>query len=463
VYTYYQDSMLTQTLSNPKAISQSGTYYILGTYVPGCQIIGAVQVQVQSSILPNPKPFDSVLADSGMPLTILGIPQSAQAGTYPVDPSSVNFSPGNSTLQNNITLPGIGTIMANSSGTLVFTSLPIFSGTVSIPYTLSDSQGEPSSSTGILIITVLPKVNRQTVITGTNTPIVYNELAKDNGNLDPGSVLITTMPKNGTVQVDPVTGTIHYVPNPGYSGTDSLAYRVCDKTIPIALCSNPGSLIFTVLPIADLGIRDSVPPVVDMDTYTYTLIVTNYGPAKSSGILVTDTLPKGMSLVNLKLSAGNYQYNAGSNILTWSLPFLLNRTSDTLVVTVHTTHIDSITNRVYGMSSSIDPNLTNNASISRINKLPEPLVIPTMFSPNGDGINDNFEVSGLPDYPENYIQIFNRWGNEVYQASGYMQGATIWNGSNLSDGTYFYVLRVNIKGVYKQYSGYTTIIRTGRK
>ena len=51
-----------------------------------------------------------------------------------------------------------------------------------------------------------------------------------------------------------------------------------------------------------------------------------------------------------------------------------------------------------------------------------PFFIPEAFSPNGDGINDQFEIKGLTKYKTVEIEIFNRWGNVVYQSSNYGGG-----------------------------------------
>lgn len=76
--------------------------------------------------------------------------------------------------------------------------------------------------------------------------------------------------------------------------------------------------------------------------------------------------------------------------------------------------------------------------------------VPGGFSPNGDGINDNFVISGLEKYPENELYIYNRWGELVYQAKPYTNN---WNGiangnrtiygEEVIDGTYFYILKLD--------------------
>lgn len=81
------------------------------------------------------------------------------------------------------------------------------------------------------------------------------------------------------------------------------------------------------------------------------------------------------------------------------------------------------------------------------------------LSPNGDGVNDVFQIDGIEDFPNNKVQIFNRWGNMVYEMPGYKNE---WNGnwgrdnSLLPDGTYFYLFDT---GEGKTYSGFLEITR----
>ena len=74
-------------------------------------------------------------------------------------------------------------------------------------------------------------------------------------------------------------------------------------------------------------------------------------------------------------------------------------------------------------------------------------VIPEIFTPNGDGKNDVFDIKGLDSYPKNSLHVFNRWGNPVYSAEPYNND---WNGNpneagktgsgKLPSGTYYYIL-----------------------
>ncbi len=84
--------------------------------------------------------------------------------------------------------------------------------------------------------------------------------------------------------------------------------------------------------------------------------------------------------------------------------------------------------------------------------------IPNIFSPNGDGIHDKWEIKYLDTYPGGTVEIFNRYGQLIFRSVGY---GTPWdgtvNGNPVPLGTYYYI--VNPKNGRKIMSGYVDVIR----
>ena len=62
---------------------------------------------------------------------------------------------------------------------------------------------------------------------------------------------------------------------------------------------------------------------------------------------------------------------------------------------------------------------------------------PNVFTPNGDGINDEFYLEGIEGLIDFNCQIYNRWGTLVYEWNDPFKG---WDGSDAPDGTYFYIV-----------------------
>jgi gliding motility-associated-like protein len=91
----------------------------------------------------------------------------------------------------------------------------------------------------------------------------------------------------------------------------------------------------------------------------------------------------------------------------------------------------------------------------------EPLVFPTTFSPNGDDINDTWEIIGVSEFPNCFVQIFDRWGQEIYQSTGYNEKKS-WDGTYkekpVPEGVYFYIVKLRDKE-NKEFKGSITLIR----
>jgi gliding motility-associated-like protein len=89
-------------------------------------------------------------------------------------------------------------------------------------------------------------------------------------------------------------------------------------------------------------------------------------------------------------------------------------------------------------------------------KIDVPINIPNAFTPNGDGINDTWNIPQLAYYPDCVIDIFNRFGGMVFQSKGY---TTAWNGTYLGKvlptGTYYYI----VNNQNTKLTGSVTIIR----
>jgi gliding motility-associated-like protein len=87
------------------------------------------------------------------------------------------------------------------------------------------------------------------------------------------------------------------------------------------------------------------------------------------------------------------------------------------------------------------------------------LKIPNAFSPNGDGVNDKWNIPGLADYQDATVEVYNRWGQIVFRSKGYSVpwDGTI-NGTPLPMGAYYYVIAPNAKG-YGKFSGSVVIVR----
>ena len=98
---------------------------------------------------------------------------------------------------------------------------------------------------------------------------------------------------------------------------------------------------------------------------------------------------------------------------------------------------------IYEICSDICPDECSTATVTLTVGGDATCEIPTIFSPNNDGINDEFIVPCLSTdkFPNNEVSIFNEWGDEVFRQSQYQnnwQGT--YKGEDLPTGTYFWVI-----------------------
>ena len=91
-----------------------------------------------------------------------------------------------------------------------------------------------------------------------------------------------------------------------------------------------------------------------------------------------------------------------------------------------------------------------------------------LVTPNGDGVNDVFQIRNLEAFPNNTVEIYNRWGVKVFSVNGYDNTINVFRGisngritieqsDKLPSGVYFFVISYEKEGSTRSKSGYLYI------
>jgi uncharacterized repeat protein (TIGR01451 family) len=153
------------------------------------------------------------------------------------------------------------------------------------------------------------------------------------------SIITNTATLTASDQVDPVSG----------NDSDSAAVAVTGR--------------------ADLAVTksDSQDPVFAGNSITYTVTVTNNGPHDATGVILTDTLPSGVTFVSANASPGGSCPESGGTV-TCTIGNLSNGGSATATIIVgvpsSTAHGATLTNTASATRNETDPNTANNTGIT---------------------------------------------------------------------------------------------------
>ncbi|WP_337867469.1 SdrD B-like domain-containing protein, partial [Meiothermus sp.] len=102
------------------------------------------------TIRPRPAPptarDDSATTPKGTPVTLDAVANDSANLPNAIDPASIDLDPSTPGRQTTFTVPGRGTFEAEPDGKVVFTPVPGFTGTVTIPYTVADQDNDPNTS-----------------------------------------------------------------------------------------------------------------------------------------------------------------------------------------------------------------------------------------------------------------------------------------------------------------------------
>lgn len=274
--------------------------------------------------------------------------------------------------------------------------------------------------------------------------------------------LIPMFPGEGEVEYEVTVQTADGKTNPATAGkplsnTVAVTSTTLDLNTEGDTLTTPAINAIIANDLSIVKTSDHLTPAgVDMP-FDYTITVKNTGSFPATAVAVSDLLPTNLTYVSHSIVSGTANFDASKNALTWNVESIPAGGTITLKLTVKAKTAGVVTNTATVSSAEIDIDLANNSStdtkqIFALNTKPN------VITPNGDGKNDAFVIDGLELYPENTLNIFNRWGNEVYRSTGSYKNN--WDGHNLQEGTYYYILKIkDSKGVWSATKGFITLLR----
>ena len=287
---------------------------------------------------------------------------------------------------------------------------------------------------------------------------------------------------NGTLVFNP-DGTFTYTPNDGFSGEDQFAYQICDDVVTDS-CSRAVVLI-QVNPVVDEGNFNVADTVFTVDRNVALTADLNGSVSAPAGVDYTFTptpiTPPQHGTVTLTGDGTLTYISTGSFLGTDSVVYEVCTTTDPaicaqatvtfIVVVPEGDDTDTDDDGIPDVDEvGPDPENPQDSDGDGIPDYLDPeeqdLLIYDGFAP-GRG-DDVWVIEGIrnPDYTNNVVKIYNRWGNLVYEITGYNNADKAWTGeanvstlgdSTVPDGTYFYV--INLGDGTPPRTGYVVLVR----
>jgi uncharacterized repeat protein (TIGR01451 family) len=220
--------------------------------------------------------------------------------------------------------------------------------TSNLTYTIAVTNFGPSSATGVMVTNLLPAgvsfvsagaSQGTTSVSGGAVVCNVGALAKD------ASVTITIV--GAANSPGSITNTVSAAANEADSFTD-------DNTVSSVTSVN--------IPQADLaiGMVDAPNPIFVGNNLTYSLAITNFGPATAIGVMLTNTLPPGVGVVSASSSQGTNSNSSG--LITFSLGNLNSGATASATLVVQPKFAGTITNSASIVSAVNDPLKGNNSA-----------------------------------------------------------------------------------------------------
>ncbi len=404
-----------------------------------------------------------------------GVPVRQADGSYRVTYNFVVRNYGNTVLANVQVTDNLASTFA-APATFTIATAPAATGTLT-----ANAAFNGASNVNLL------NSAQSTLAVGEAATITVTVAFKPNGAAGPflnTAIATATSPDNTPTQD---TSTVGTNPDPNDNGTPgdpneniptpvevpeypviAIAKAVAE---PVLLADNSLEVTYTIkvknlgnVPLLAVQVTDSLP-----GTFPEPVTFSLSGPVVTTGSLLPNPSFDGITNRELLAASGSTLALGDSATITFTVRVWLNGTEqavfyNTAVATAQGP-AGGKTVDVSMVGTNPDPNDNGDPTENGENELTpvilDPLVIPHGYSPNSDGVHDTFYIRGLTRLTAD-VQIYNRWGNLVYQQRNYQNN---WNGhsntglrvnSELPDGTYYYVIKLNDN---RKFAGYLTLAR----
>ena len=255
--------------------------------------------------------------------------------------------------------------------------------------------------------------------------IVLSFVSPTDNDIDvDGDVLyieITQSALNGTLSINADNRTLTYTPNANFFGTDYFEYQACDSS----RCDKARVFLF-IQPVNDAPtvVRDSTSTPAETSV-TYNVLANDFDQENDPiTYSITKNANSGTAFFN---ASGEIVYTPNSGFYGF----------------------DTVYYQVCDSFLCSETYLLIFVPVKDFRT-----ILPEGFSPNGDGINDRLVIP-LAEYLKLIkLQVFNRWGDLVFQSEDYKND---WEGLNhnlkqpLPDGTYYYMVTTPVYGAITQF------------